>query len=125
MEVFAEALGLLFGADWELRQILWVTLKMSLSSTAIAVCIGVPLGVLLGTGKFRGRKLILKIIHTLMALPPVVAGLIVFCSFPGAALWAACGCCFRCLPWSSPRWCLLPPSSQGSPPPWYRQKLRQ
>ena len=78
MEVFAEALGLLFGADWELRQILWVTLKMSLSSTAIAVCIGVPLGVLLGTGKFRGRKLILKIIHTLMGLPPVVAGLIVF-----------------------------------------------
>ena len=44
----------------------------------IAVCIGVPLGVLLGTGKFRGRKLILKIIHTLMGLPPVVAGLIVF-----------------------------------------------
>ncbi|MBE5781245.1 MAG: ABC transporter permease subunit [Clostridiales bacterium] len=77
-EVFGEALGLMFGANPELRNILLVTLRMSLTSTTVAVCIGVPLGVLLGTSNFKGRKLILKIIHTLMGLPPVVAGLVVF-----------------------------------------------
>lgn len=78
MEAFAEALVLLFGHDNELRQIILVTLQMSLTSTAVASVLGISSGVLLGSSRFHGRKIILRVIHTLMGLPPVVAGLAVF-----------------------------------------------
>ena len=78
MQYFIDALKLLFGANGELRQIVGVTLQMSFFSTLISAAIGMPLGVLLGTTEFRGKKLIMRIITTLMGLPPVVAGLIVF-----------------------------------------------
>jgi len=78
MEVISEAVSLLFGANSELRQIIGVTLQMSFTSTLISCCIGIPLGVLLGIRQFRGKRFIMRIIHTLMGLPPVVAGLLVF-----------------------------------------------
>lgn len=78
METFLEAIKLLFGADNELRQIIWVTLQLSLTSTLIASVIGISLGLFLGTGRSVLRKCLLRITHTLMGLPPVVAGLVVF-----------------------------------------------
>ncbi|MEG0597478.1 MAG: ABC transporter permease [Oscillospiraceae bacterium] len=78
METFLEAVRLLFGADNELRQIIWVTLQLSLTSTLIASVIGISLGLFLGTGRSALRKCLLRITHTLMGLPPVVAGLVVF-----------------------------------------------
>ncbi|MEG2958213.1 MAG: ABC transporter permease [Oscillospiraceae bacterium] len=73
-----EAVRLLFGADNELRQIIWVTLQLSFTSTLIASVIGISLGLFLGTGRSVLRKCLLRITHTLMGLPPVVAGLVVF-----------------------------------------------
>ena len=67
--------------DKELLQILGVTLRMSFFSTSISCLTGMPLGVLLGKGRFRGRSAIKKIINTLMGLPPVVAGLLVYFLF--------------------------------------------
>jgi len=78
MEAINEIIGLLFGPNGELRQIIWVTLRMSLLSTTIAAALGIPLGVVLGCMRFPGRGIILRITTTLMGLPPVVAGLIVF-----------------------------------------------
>lgn len=78
MEIFRETMGLLFGANAELRQIIGVTLRMSFASTIIAVCLGIPLGSFLGMSEFKGKRIIMRVIHTLMGLPPVVAGLIVF-----------------------------------------------
>jgi tungstate transport system permease protein len=78
MEIVREILDLLFGANGELRQIVGVTLRMSFTSTAIAAGVGLPLGVLIGVSRFRGRGLLLRLLHTLMGLPPVVAGLITF-----------------------------------------------
>jgi len=78
MEAINEIIGLLFGPNGELRQIIWVTLRMSLLSTTIAAALGIPLGVVLGCMRFPGRGIIIRITTTLMGLPPVVAGLIVF-----------------------------------------------
>ena len=78
METITEVLKLLFGPNDELRQIIWLTLRMSLLSTAIAACIGIPLGVILGCLRFPGRGFLMRVVTTLMGLPPVVAGLIVF-----------------------------------------------
>lgn len=67
--------------DRELLQILFVTLRMSFFSTLISCGIGMPLGVLIESGRFKGRGLIKKGLHTLMGLPPVVAGLVVYMLF--------------------------------------------
>lgn len=67
--------------DRELLQILLTTLRMSFFSTFISCALGMPLGVLLGKGRFKGKGLIKKIINTLMGLPPVVAGLLVYFLF--------------------------------------------
>lgn len=56
-------------------------MRMSLLSTCISCLIGLPLGALLGTKQFKGKSVILKIVHTLMGLPPVVAGLFVYALF--------------------------------------------
>ena len=77
MDYFLEAIQLLFGEDPELRQIIAVTLQMSFFSTTISSLLGIPLGVLIGGNEFRGKKFVRRIVHTLMGLPPVVAGLVV------------------------------------------------
>lgn len=78
MQTFIQALALLFEPNSELRQIIGVTLYMAFFSTTISSCLGIPLGVLIGSRGFRGKKVVMRILNTLMGLPPVVAGLLVF-----------------------------------------------
>ena len=81
MDSFRQAFELLVPPDKELLQIIGVTLKMSFFSTLISCLIGLPLGALIGSRSFRGKAFLKKLIHTLMGLPPVVAGLIVYLLF--------------------------------------------
>ncbi|MDO5111838.1 MAG: ABC transporter permease [Clostridia bacterium] len=62
----------------ELRQIIGVTLRMSFFSTLFSAGIGIPLGMLVGSRTFWGKRALMRILNTLMGLPPVVAGLLVF-----------------------------------------------
>ncbi len=78
-----KAIELILTADAELCSILSVTARMSLSSSLIALLIGVPLGIWLGACRFRGRGLLLVINRTLMGLPPVVCGLLFYMLFSG------------------------------------------
>ncbi len=64
------------GQEW--RQILGLTLVMSLLSTAAAALAGLPAGAVLASCRFPGRRLLRRVIQTFMGLPPVVAGLAVF-----------------------------------------------
>lgn len=74
-------------ADPELLNILGVTAKMSLSSSLIALLLGVPLGLLLGAASFRGRGLLVVLNRTLMGMPArSYADLYFICSFPESAL---------------------------------------
>lgn len=81
MEKIIEAFNMLLSMDRELFQILGVTLRMSFFSTGISCIIGMPLGVLIGKKDFKGKRTVKKITGTLMGLPPVVAGLIVYMLF--------------------------------------------
>lgn len=78
MEYLHDAFALFFGENNELRQIIAVTLRMSFFSTLISTVVGMPLGVLIGSRDFAGKKYVIRITQTLMGLPPVVAGLMVF-----------------------------------------------
>lgn len=62
----------------DVLQTILLSLKVSGTATLIAVLLGIPFGVLIGLHRFRGRALVIALIHTGFALPPVVIGLFVF-----------------------------------------------
>jgi len=64
--------------DREVLGIITLTLRMTLLSTAISSLIGIPLGLWLDSVKFPGKSFVVTINRTLMAVPPVVAGLVVY-----------------------------------------------
>ena len=63
--------------DPEVWQITTLSLQVSAIATIVSLLIGLPFGTWLALGNFRGRSVILSIINTGMALPPVVVGLVV------------------------------------------------
>ena len=77
-EAFKLALNLVLSFDSNLLEIVILSLKVSLIALVIACIIGISLGSLLASNKFFGRGLILIIINSFMALPPVVVGLVVY-----------------------------------------------
>ena len=72
------ALGLLFSADSELLEIVGLSLRVSITSTLIAGGLGVPMGFVIGFNQFRGKRVLITILNTLLALPTVVIGLVVY-----------------------------------------------
>ncbi len=85
---------MLAGMDKELLQIIGVTLRMSFFSTLISCFVGMPVGVLLGKGSFKGKGTIIKLTGTFMGLPPVVAGLIVYMLFSKNGIFGSLGLLF-------------------------------
>ena len=78
-----KAIQLIMEGSMELEHILSVTARMSLSSSVIALLIGVPLGIWLGACRFPGHGALLVSFRTLMGLPPVVCGLLFYIFFSG------------------------------------------
>ena len=78
-----KAIALILSGDRELGNILLVTAKTSLSSSLIALLLGVPLGIWLGASRFRGRQVLVVLNRTLMGTPPVVCGLFLYLLFSG------------------------------------------
>lgn len=69
---------LLISGDPELLQIVIVSLKVSGGSTLLASLIGVPTGFFIAHKRFAGKRLVLTCLNTLLALPTVVIGLVVY-----------------------------------------------
>ena len=74
----AAALALIGSLDPELLGIVWLSLRVSLSASLIALAIGAPLGVLLAITRFHGRQVLIVLANALLGLPPVVAGLVIY-----------------------------------------------
>lgn len=64
--------------DPELWSIVWLSLQVSGTALLISSLVGIPLGAWLGQARFRGKRLVTALVHTGMALPPVVVGLVVY-----------------------------------------------
>ena len=78
-----KAIELILTGDRELANILLVTARTCISSSLISLLIGVPIGIWLGAGRFRGRRALVVIFRTLMGMPPVVCGLLMYMLFSG------------------------------------------
>jgi tungstate transport system permease protein len=74
---FVQAIRLLFGGDPETWAIIALSLRISLTATAVAAVIGFPLGAAVALRSFPGRRAVLAAANTGMGLPPVVVGLFV------------------------------------------------
>jgi len=69
---------LLFTGEVSVWEIIALSLNVSGVSVLIAMAIGIPLGYLIGSRRFAGRRFINVLVNTGMGLPPVVVGLIVY-----------------------------------------------
>ena len=77
-DAFAQALHLVATLDADLTEIAGLSLAVSLSATAAACLIGMPLGAALAVTRFPGRGTLSVAVSALMGLPPVVVGLGVY-----------------------------------------------
>jgi len=75
---FREAFRLIFSGDRQVYTIAARSLIISGLATMIGLAIGAVAGLFLGLRSFAGRNLVLGLVNTGMALPPVVVGLFVF-----------------------------------------------
>lgn len=72
------AILLLLSFDPELYEIVGVSLNVSFFSTLIAALFGLPLGFLIAFNSFAGKRFVMTCLNTLLALPTVVIGLVVY-----------------------------------------------
>jgi tungstate transport system permease protein len=75
---FLSAFLLIWSLDRELLEIIFVSLKVSSTSTLIAGTVGIPAGFLIAFRQFHGKRLLITVLNTLLALPTVVIGLFVY-----------------------------------------------
>lgn len=78
LEGTKKALQLIFSLDREIFNIALVSIKVSFISIVLATVAGVPFGFCVAIKKFWGKRAVVTILNTLMALPTVVVGLIVY-----------------------------------------------
>ncbi len=76
--VFTKALTLIFSADKEVIYISMISLSMAVTSTIIAAVPALLLGTAISIKKFPGKSLIIIILNSLMAMPTVVIGLMIY-----------------------------------------------
>ncbi len=75
---FSTAASLIVGFDAGMLEVVWLSLRISLSAVAIGTAIGLPVGAAIAVGRFYGREVLIVCVNALMGLPPVVVGLIVY-----------------------------------------------
>jgi tungstate transport system permease protein len=69
------AIPLIAHGNEYVRSVAWVTIRVAVVSTACALVIGLPIGLAIGLGRFRGRRTLQILANASLALPPVLAGL--------------------------------------------------
>jgi tungstate transport system permease protein len=75
---FASAFGLILTLDKGLTEIVVRSLQVSLVAVGAAGLVGLPLGAAVALLRFPGRRTVAVLLSSLMGLPPVVVGLIVY-----------------------------------------------
>jgi tungstate transport system permease protein len=71
------AIPLIVHGNPYLMNLLWVTIRVAIISTAAALVIGLPIGLALGLGRFRGRRTLQILANASLALPSVIVGIVV------------------------------------------------
>ena len=78
---FRVAVPLIWNGDPYLMQIIGFTLQVAAIATSIAAVIGIPIGLVLGLGRFRGRQFLRVLANASLGLPPALVGAVLFLLF--------------------------------------------
>jgi len=78
LDAIDKSFSLIFDFDKNLFLVVWTSLRISLMAVIIASIIAIPLGILVALRLFPGRNFLLSILNTLMALPTVIVGLLLY-----------------------------------------------
>jgi len=78
VQALSAAIRFIFNFDAELYIIVWTSLKISLIAIILAAIICIPTGLLIAAKKFPGKSFLQSILNTMMALPTVVIGLLLY-----------------------------------------------
>ncbi len=77
-EGLRRAFQLISSADPEVYGIALLTVKVAVVATVIACALGMPLGFVLASRRFWGRRAALTVVNTALAFPTVVVGLLLY-----------------------------------------------
>ncbi|QWD84129.1 ABC transporter permease [Polynucleobacter sp. MWH-P3-07-1] len=75
---FQGAFALLAHQDQALMGIVWVSLQVSLAALLVGALLGLPLGAILAVEEFKGKKIVVVLLNTLMGVPTVIVGVLVY-----------------------------------------------
>jgi tungstate transport system permease protein len=82
LDFFADGLrrgaALILSGNPEVFGVTWFSLEVALLATVIACLLGVPLGFVVGTTRFWGRRAAITTLNTMLAFPTVVVGLVIW-----------------------------------------------
>jgi tungstate transport system permease protein len=78
LTAFRDALSLLAHLDGGVIGIVLVSLQVSLTALLFGTLLGLPVGALLATEEFRGKKAFIVTLNTLMGVPTVIVGVLVY-----------------------------------------------
>jgi len=78
VESLSVALQLVLSGDAALWQIVGRSLAVSATACLLACGIGLLIGTWLGVARFRGRTVVVTVVNTLLAVPSVVVGLVIY-----------------------------------------------
>lgn len=78
LDASRQAFELLLGGDRELWGVIFISLRVSLFALILATPPAIALGFVLASFRFPGRRVLVVLVQTLMALPTVVVGLILY-----------------------------------------------
>ncbi len=78
LDGLARAFWLLLSFDPEIYSVMLLTLRVSGGAVVVGAVLGIPFGAAVALNDFLGKRFLVSIINTLMGLPPVVVGLLVY-----------------------------------------------
>ncbi|ABR47240.1 binding-protein-dependent transport systems inner membrane component [Alkaliphilus metalliredigens QYMF] len=81
LEGTKSALMLLLSFDREIYGIVGLSLYVTLTASIISSFVAVPLGILLAVKDFPMKQFVVRFVYTMMSLPPVIVGLVIFLLF--------------------------------------------
>ena len=82
-ELLRAAVPMITHGNPHLMSIVWFTVQVAAIATGAATVIGLPIGLAIALGHFRGRRTLQILANASLGLPPVLVGLFLFFVFAG------------------------------------------
>lgn len=72
LESLRKAVLLILSGSPDVLSAVWTSLLTSANSILLASLLGIPVGMCIGAGEFRFKRMLLTLLNSLMAMPTVV-----------------------------------------------------